>query len=381
MQIGIVGAPNKGKSRFFSSLTDIEIDVADYPFTTINPNKGVCFAYARCPCKELRIKCNARGGRCKNGWREIPVQLLDVAGLVPGAHEGKGMGNQFLDDLKNADGFIQVIDASGRTDLEGKKAMDFAVKEEIGFFEEEMAQWIFSILKRNYAKFKGKTEHEMAESLAGIGIAPEQVAALLKKYGIKKERVELDDSAMLKMARDIFLSKPLVVAANKADVPGALERLKKARVDTVPCSAEYERALLTGAKKGMLKYAPYEKIFEMGEGANEKQRAALAGIRKFMELNGGTGVYEALRRLIFGKMKMIVVYPVEDENRYCDGAGNVLLDAILMPEGSTAIELAKKIHTDLAKKFVGAIDARTKKRVSKEYVLKDNDIIKIIAAR
>ena len=118
MQIGIVGKPNVGKSTFFSAATLAPAEIADYPFTTIKPNKGVAYVRTRCPHTEIGQSAT-RHGTCENGVRLVPVELLDVAGLVPDAWQGKGLGNQFLDDLRQADAFIHVVDSSGSTDSEG----------------------------------------------------------------------------------------------------------------------------------------------------------------------------------------------------------------------------------------------------------------------
>ena len=120
--IGIIGAPNKGKSTLFSAMTAVEVPIADYAFTTIKPNMGVAYATTECADVGLGVKCTPRNSSCLDGIRKIPINIVDVAGLVPGAHLGKGMGNQFLNDIVNADVLVQVVDASGKTDINGGKA-------------------------------------------------------------------------------------------------------------------------------------------------------------------------------------------------------------------------------------------------------------------
>ncbi len=388
MLIGIVGAPNKGKSTFFSALTAHDVPIADYPFTTIDPNRGVAYVRVRCAHVDLGLaKCGARGGHCKNGMREIPVQLLDVAGLVPDAHAGRGMGNQFLDDLRPADALIQVIDASGGTDLEGRPAQGADLEAEVKFLENEIDWWVAGILKRNWDKIRNRGVAELAEVLSGFGATQKEIAHACMALGLAQERIGWSDEEALAFARKLRkATKPIIVAANKADLPGAGEnagalRSKLSGTEVVGCSAAYELALCKAAQKGMINYVPGADEFEISGQANEKQAQALANIRSFCKATGGTGVPKALERAVFGLLGMKVAYPVEDEHKYSDHYGNALPDAMLVPAGTTVIGLAEKIHTDLARHFIGAVDARKKMKVGKEHLLADGDIIKIIAGK
>ena len=111
LSVALAGKPNAGKSTFYRAATMADVDVANYPFTTIDPNRGVTHVRTRCPCLDLEERCG--NDECHDGKRYVPIELLDVAGLVPGAHEGKGLGNQFLDALSNADVVLHVVDALG----------------------------------------------------------------------------------------------------------------------------------------------------------------------------------------------------------------------------------------------------------------------------
>jgi len=391
MLIGIIGAPNKGKSLLFSALTSIAVPSADYPFTTIQPNQGVAMLTVPCAHVEMGLpKCDARGGHCKNGLREIAVPLLDVAGLVPGANTGRGMGNQFLDDLRTADGFIQVVDAAGRTDLEGKPASEFPIEEEVGFLKAEMVGWLASIMTRNAAKYRYKGINELAESLSGLGYSHGELASAAKEANLSLERIQWSDEQIGEFAKHLWAGgKPMIVAANKADVQGVRERVKIAAekinkhtsLRLIACSAMYEHVLQKAAKTGAIRYTSGADDFEIIGNVDAQQKEALERIREFVKINGGTGVHAALRELVFSKLGMMVVYPVEDETHFTDRKGMVLPDALFVPKGTTAIELAGRVHTDLAKSFIGAVDAKTKRRVGRDHTLQNGDIIKIVAGR
>ena len=119
MEIGVVGKPNVGKSTFFNACSLGNAEVAAYPFTTIKPNRAVAAVRTRCVCRELGVEDNPRNSRCVGGERFVPIEVIDVAGLVPKAHEGRGLGNQFLDELRRASVLIHVVDTAGATDAEG----------------------------------------------------------------------------------------------------------------------------------------------------------------------------------------------------------------------------------------------------------------------
>ncbi len=164
MIVGIVGAPNKGKSTFFKSATLADAAIGNYPFTTIEPNEGI--GYVRVPCidKELNTQCTPREGFCVNHIRYVPIKLLDVAGLVPDAHKGKGMGNEFLDDLSQADVLIHVIDVSGSTNEKGEvvQALSHDPAGDIKFLEIELDMWYLRILKKGWEQFARKIHQEKA---------------------------------------------------------------------------------------------------------------------------------------------------------------------------------------------------------------------------
>jgi ribosome-binding ATPase YchF (GTP1/OBG family) len=372
MEIAICGKPSSGKSSFFKAATMIDVPISSRPFTTIKPNVGVSYVTTECPCKSLGLKCSPRNSQCVNGTRMIPIKLWDIAGLIPGAHEGKGLGNQFLNDIIQADMLIHIVDASGKTDAEGNSTDNHDPSEDIGFLENEIELWFAGIIKKNLKKIREK--QKAAEILSGLGIKAEHVEDAINRVG-------LDPDSLAKELRK--LSKPILIAANKIDLPTSqenLEKMKKSSPDLtiVPCSAEAEITLRTASKAGFIDYVPGRKSFEIKKDLSEQQKRGLELIKKLvLESHGSTGIQECLNKAVFEFMDYIVVYPVENESKLSDKKGNVLPDAFLMPKGSTALDLAYKVHTDIGKKFIGAVDARTKKRVSADYELKNGDIISI----
>ncbi|MBS3143663.1 50S ribosome-binding GTPase, partial [Candidatus Woesearchaeota archaeon] len=186
MLIGLIGKPSSGKSTFFKASTLAEVEIANYPFTTIKPNSGIGFVSVDCVDKEFNKQCNPREGFCINHRRFIPVQMMDVAGLVEGASEGKGKGNQFLDDLRQADGFIHVIDISGSTDKDGNpvEPLSHDPSNDVEFLDHELDMWYYQLLKKGWDKFARKVQGEnqdikkaLAKQLSGLKVTEENVEA------------------------------------------------------------------------------------------------------------------------------------------------------------------------------------------------------------
>ncbi|MET1125204.1 MAG: redox-regulated ATPase YchF [Archaeoglobaceae archaeon] len=384
IEIGIAGKPNAGKSTFFKAATLVDAEIANYPFTTIEPNVGVGHVRVRCVCEEFGIKC----GECIDGWRFIPVKLIDVAGLVPDAHKGRGLGNEFLDNLRQSEAVIHVVDASGSTDAEGNEigVGERDPREDVAFLYHEIDMWLYGILKRNWEKIVRKIRTEkrdavkfITEQLAGLGFEEWMVREAMTSFDI----FSMNDEQLRNFATELRKRRMrMVIAANKCDkAPKELVR-KLMELDeiVVPTSAAYELILRTAAKNGYIRYLPGDPDFEIVRDLNEKQKKVLERIKDYLNEWGSTGVQEAINRVVFDLLGYIVVYPVEDENRLTDSKGNVLPDALLVKKGTTARELAYKIHTDIGKHFIYAIDVRTKMRVGEDYELKNNDVIKIVSS-
>jgi ribosome-binding ATPase len=392
LQIAVTGKPNVGKSSFFNSATLSEVEVASYPFTTIDANKAVAHVITTCPCTEMEVTCNPRNSKCVEGKRLIPVELVDVAGLVPGAHEGRGLGNKFLDDLRQARAFIHIIDASGSTDEEGRpcEAGSHDPLDDVEFLEHEITMWLFGILKKNWNRMIRKVMSErlkfavvIAEQLSGTGIMLEDVIESTKL--VSKDYDKWEDSDIITVLDDLLKrAKPMLIIANKADLPTAeenIERLKEKYVNVIPASAESELALIRAAEAGLIDYFPGSSDFEIlkPEKLTDNQMKALNYIKEHvLGKYGSTGVQKALNTIVFDTLNMITVYPVEDEHKLCDKKGNVLPDAILIRKGSKPKDLAYVIHTDIGDSFMHAMDARKCMRVSSDHELVDGDIISIV---
>jgi len=394
MEFGLVGKPNVGKSTFFSAATLVDVPIAAYPFTTIEANHGVTYVRSACPHVDLGKPCNPKNSRCEDGTRQIPVRVIDVAGLVAGAHEGRGRGNQFLDDLRQASALVHVVDASGETDGEGNMVGvgEHDPLSDIDFLEDEIAYWIRGILDKTWARIARqielkdtKAEIAIQERLAGLGVTVPDVIRALDASDLGEKAMSWTPEQMLELSRHIrAIAKPIIIAANKADKapPDMLESLLAMPGRTViPVSAEYELALRRAAKAGLIRYAPGATDFEVvaPDKLSEPQRKALGRIREGVQRIGGTGVQKVVDEAVFRLLDSIAVYPVEDEAKWSDKRGNVLPDAYLVRRGTNAKQLAYIVHTDLGNNFIRAINARTHMVVGHNYEVHDRDVIKIVA--
>jgi ribosome-binding ATPase YchF (GTP1/OBG family) len=398
--VGIVGKPSCGKTSFTNAACMTDFKIGSYPFTTIEANVGVTHVRTHCACQDFGVKDDPKNSICIDGVRLVPVKLIDVAGLVPGAHEGRGMGNQFLDDLSQADVLIHIVDASGALDSEGQEvaAGSHDPLDDVKFLEEEITEWMLSIVTKDWRRIASrvrtegaKLEELLLEKLSGLQISRAHILKAIRNSDLNATAADkwTDDEIRHFVCTLRSVAKPIIIAANKIDRPNAEEnfkRLQEAYPDSlvVPVSALAEKALKDLDKKNVIKYIPGNDTFEiLDPGAlSEVEIAQLERIKTdLLQKYGGSGVQNILNRAVFDYLQMITVYPVHDPHTLTDSDGNVLPDVFLVHKGITAKEFAGVIHTDLMESFIHAIDARTKMRISDKHELKDGDVIKIVSAK
>lgn len=391
MLIGLVGKPSSGKSTFFQSITSIPVARADYPFTTIEPNRGVAYVEIECVDKEFGVKCNPRTGFCINSRRFAPVEVLDVAGLVPGAHEGKGLGNKFLDDLRQADILIHIVDASGSTNENGESVAvgSHDPCKDVIFLEEELNFWIKGILDNNWGKLvresglNKKNEEIMNNQFTGLGIKIDAIRRTLNALNLVDKKLsewkEEEKFAFSKKMRE--LGKPIIIAANKCDKPTSAQHVKNLLAKfpqylIVPCSAEAEIALKEAGKKEFIDYIPGDDKFTIKKDLNEQQKKAMEVLAGVLKTYGSTGVQKTLNAAVFDFLKYIAIFP-GGVNKLSDSKGNVLPDVFLLPPGSTALDFAFTLHTDMGEGFIKAINVKTKQPIGKDHPLSHRDVIEL----
>ena len=394
--IAIIGKPSSGKSTILNALANTEAKMGAYPFTTVEPNKGVAYIKVNCPCINLPESCSPRAGSCINHSRFVPVEILDVAGLVPGAHEGRGMGNQFMDDLRQADAFIHVLDISGTTDDQGNEVKSWNPIKDVEWIDEEITLWVEKIMYSNWERGVKRLESDrsklpeyLTERLSVFGATIPEVKEVLFEFQ-QTSRVmpgKWDEGLKYELAKAMrkrFF--PTCIAANKVDKKGAQTNLRNLKekfgeiYKVIPTSGLAELFLRQASKKGTIEYIPgspnFREIIE-----DSKEHATLQNIReKILKKYGSTGIYKLLNTLIFEVLDYIPVFPVEDTTHLTDANGRVLPDVYLIPRGTNVKDFAGKIHSDFKKYFLHGILAKNGRRISASYELEFGDIVKIVSS-
>ena len=392
MLIGLIGKPSCGKSTFFKASTLADVLIASYPFATIKPNHGIGYVKIDCIDKEFNVKCNPHKGYCTEGKRFVPIDLIDVAGLVEGASEGKGLGNEFLSDLSAADAFIHIVDISGETDAGGKETKDYDPVQDVKMLENELDMWYLGILNKvwkGFARIVQNTKQELHKAIAnqfsGLKVTEDDVKRILIKGNYNTEKpADWSEKEVKRFAHELrHFSKPMIIAANKCDRPDSEKNLKNLKsaypnLFIIPCSADSELSLRLANNAGLISYIPGESDFKILKDLNEKQKEAINTIKKnVLDVYKSTGVQEVLNKTVFELLKYIAVFPA-GAHKLADSKGNILPDCFLLPDGSTVLDFAYTVHTDLGKNFIRAINAKTKQAVGKEHKVKHRDGYEIV---
>ncbi|WP_324758794.1 redox-regulated ATPase YchF [Haloarcula montana] len=388
-KIGLVGKPSVGKSTFFNAATMNDVPEGAYPFTTIDPSVGEAYVRVDCAAPEFDHSCTPNHGYCSEGVRFVPTQLVDVAGLVPGAHEGKGLGNQFLTDLNEADVLVHVVDFTGETDLEGEPTDDHDPREDIDFLENELDMWYLDILEKGIERYRSgyhgedaDIEADLAEQMSAFSVSEEEIKQIVLALELELDPDAWDEADRERLAREIRIrTKPMLVAANKMDTPAAQDNWATVTEDPeyehltfVPVSAHAEKALKNGDEQGVLAYRPGDDDFEVTADLPEEKAAGLEQIREFVTEFGGTGVQNVLETALFEELGAIAVFPGA---RTPQEDGTFLQDCFVLPDGSTAEDFAYFLHTDIGEGFLHAHDVRSGRQVGADTELDHRDVVEI----
>ncbi len=386
LKIGILGKPNSGKSTLFSALTGTAAAIGNYPFTTINTDVGVSYIISRCPHTEINTPCSPNYGRCVNGKREIPIEIADVPGLIQGASQGKGMGNQFLDNISDMNAIVNLINPVGEDNkiLSPEDIENAAIE-----IENEIFTWFASRVSRDWQRFAKKEDasdssldDKLLSKLSFFGISRNEIRILLSKESFSHTLIGWTDDDFMRISRSVFTHiKPIIRVVNKGDIihdnrimDRILDRILENGYPII--SADYELSIWKALNNGIIESSD---DLNGNNKANEPQKAALNKISALFEGGKVIRLSQLFSRIVYENLSHIVVYPVYDESKWTDKKGTVLPDTFLMSSKSTAEDLAFRVHSDIGEGFIRAIDGRTKMILGRNYELKDRDVIRIIS--
>lgn len=391
-RIGLVGKPSVGKSSFFNAATMNDVPEGAYPFTTIDPSVGEAYVRVECAAPEFDETCTPNVGVCRDGTRFVPTKLVDVAGLIPGAHEGNGLGNQFLTDLNETDVLIHIVDFSGQTDSEGEPTEGHDPREDIDFLETELDMWYLDILEKGieshettYEGADAQIEVDLAEQMSAFKTNKDEVKQIILSLGLELDTETWDESDREALAREIRKrTKPMLIAANKMDTPEAQANWEEITDDPayehltfVPVSAHAENALKTAADNAVVDYIPGDSEFEIVGDISAEQEAGLEQIREFITAYGGTGVQQAIETALFDVLDCMAVFP-GTANGSTDEKG-VFRDCFILPSESTTADFAYFLHSDIGDGLLHGIDCRTERQIGADHALSHRDVVEIVS--
>jgi len=377
LTVGLYGKPSTGKSTFFSAVTKKVVTIAEHPFSTTTSDEGIAYVSDTCPCTEFSITCNpANGTYCQSGTRFVPIKIIDVPGVIGGAHAGKGLGKQSLSALNKVDGLIYLLDLTREDCIE-----DFEL------LKNEYILWVTNILNKNWrgiskevAGMRRPLDLVIQTHLNTFNIDPRYVKIMLED--LPRNPYDWTGNTIKLFSERIWAKKKYVIAANKADLCldqlGVIEALqKKYGRKVLPVSSLSELILIRRQETGDVRYVRGSNNFTVLKNRDEE----LSRIERTMAVLGGTGVQACLNNLVFDELEQILAYPVENIDRLDDSRGRVLPGPYLMPQHSTLADFARRVHTEISEGLLFGVDARHRRRIGKQTPLQQNDIIKLVHTR
>ncbi|CAD98710.1 GTP binding protein [Cryptosporidium parvum] len=414
--IGCVGKPSSGKSTFFSSITDNPAKIGNYPFTTIEPNVGITHYIAECPCKKYNVICKPKYGNCNNGYRYVPIKMLDIAGLIPGAHLGNGLGNKFLDDLRHAHVLLHIIDISGNTNEKGEYTTNYNPINDHEWLRIEIEMWIFNNINSNWSSVvrKSKTSDISISKLllnqfSGYGCNELMISKLISSMKLK-DSVDFsnwDKTNILDLVRQfIKIRFPFVLVLNKADImsessdSNIVKFYEKYGSDheIVVASSLAEYFIKKMVRQNYIKLVydsnnyNYSSFITSEDIHNEeshglkliddKLKSRLENIKDMVLFRHGvTGVQDAVNKAV-DLLGLIPIYPVKNiktftNNLHDETNNSAFQDCILVPNGTMVKTLLKSLHIDLEKNLVN-IETVGGIKISENHILSNQmNVIKI----
>ena len=358
--IGIVGLPNVGKSLLFKTLTKKEAKISNYPFSTIEPNKGII----EVPDKRLDLLFEKIKPE-----RKIPpmIEFIDIAGLVKGAHKGEGLGNQFLEEIRKVDAILHLVRS-----FEEKEVPLFSGKidplEDIKIINLELILSDLAFLEKIIPKIEKEAKRGNSLSKKKLKILNLFKENLLKEKLLSEISLSKEEKQLIKEYH-FLTQKPQLIVLNIKFGQFPLEDLRKIKERIIKEFKKRESEVL------IVDVLFENEILELEE--KEKEEF-------LKEIKGKIETLDDLISSSFKILNLIVFYTFNEKE----------IRAWEIEKETPIIEAARKIHTDFYKNFIkGEViewkeflnyhslsEAKEKgviKIVGKDYLLKDGEIIYI----